>query len=59
MSWKPLQEAMFGIKSTTKLTTGQINELFDVFCKFFAEKGIEITFPNKFNYYLKFYNNSY
>lgn len=56
MTWKPIQEAMFGINSTTKLKREQIDPIFDVINKFFADKGISISFPNKFDYYLNFYN---
>lgn len=54
-TWKPIQQAMFGIESTTKINTQQINEIFAVINKFFAERGVEVTFPNEFDYYLKFY----
>ena len=56
-TWKPIQKALFDTETTTKLTTEQIDKIFDVICKFFAEKGIEISFPNQFDYYLKFYSN--
>ena len=55
MTWRPLQKAMFGIDSTTKINTAQINAVFDAINKFFAERGIEVSFPNEFDYYLKFY----
>lgn len=54
--WKPLQLAMFGTKSTTKLTSQQIDEIFMSINLFFAERGIEVTFPNQFDFYLKFYS---
>lgn len=44
--WKPLQKALFKIESTTKLNTGQINEIVDVIVKYFGEKGILIEFPH-------------
>jgi Ser-tRNA(Ala) deacylase AlaX len=53
--WKPIQKVMFGTDSTTKLTTEQIDKIFESINKFFAERGIEVTFPNEFDYYLKFY----
>jgi hypothetical protein len=56
MTWKPIQKAMFGTDSTTKLKTDEIDKIFEVINKFFAEKGIEVTFPNEFDYYLKFYD---
>lgn len=55
MTWKPIQEAMFGTNSTTKLKREQIDPIFDVINKFFADKGISISFPNKFDMYLRFY----
>jgi len=55
-TWKPIQSAMFGTESTTKLKTNQIDKIFVVINKFFADKGIEITFPNEWDYYLKFYS---
>ena len=55
MTWKPIQKTMFGTESTTKLKTNEIDKIFDVINKFFAERGIEISFPNQFDYYLKFY----
>ena len=45
--WRPLQIALFDIKSTTKINTQQINEIVDVLAKYFAEKGIVIQFPSK------------
>lgn len=56
MTWKPLQKAMFGIESTTKLKRNEIDPIFETINKFFAERGIQINFPNQFDYYLKFYN---
>lgn len=57
MTWKPIQEAMFGTTSTTKLKTDKIDKIFEVINKFFAERGIDITFPSRFEQYLKFYTN--
>ena len=45
--WRPLQIALFDIKSTTKINTIQINEIMDVLIKFFAERSIVIEFPSK------------
>lgn len=55
MTWKPIQETMFGTNSTTKLKREQIDPIFEVINKFFAERGVDISFPNQFDYYLKFY----
>ena len=57
ITWKPLQLAMFGVNSTRKINTEQINKIFDTINRFFADRGVEITFPNKFDQYLKFYSN--
>lgn len=58
MTWKPIQKALFGTESTTKLSkTKQIDQIFEVINKFFAERGIEVSFPNQFDVYLKFYEN--
>ena len=46
MFWKPIQETMFETKSTTKLTTSQMNQIIDVFTKFFADKGVVLDFPS-------------
>ena len=45
--WKPIQLALFDIKSTTKINTIQINEVVDVLVKYFAERGVLIEFPSK------------
>ena len=45
--WKPIQLALFDIKSTTKLTTEQMNQVIDVITKFFGDKGVLIEFPNR------------
>jgi hypothetical protein len=44
--WRPIQIALFGIKSTTKLDTDQINKIIDVLTKFFGDRGVEIEFPS-------------
>ena len=45
--WRPIQITMFGITSTTKINTEQINEIVDVLSKWFGEKGVVIQFPSK------------
>ena len=45
--WRPIQESLFDIKSTTKINTIQINEIVDVLIRFFGERGIVIEFPSK------------
>ncbi len=47
MVWKPIQMALFDIKSTTKINTTQINEIVDVLTNFFGERGIVIEFPSR------------
>jgi len=47
--WRPIQITMFGITSTTKINTEQINEIVDVLSKWFGEKGVVIQFPSKEN----------
>lgn len=56
-TWKPIQKALFGTDSTTKLKRKEIDPIVDTICRFFAERGVEISFPNKFDFYLNFYNN--
>lgn len=44
--WKPIQRALFGTESTTKLTTSQMNDIINVIVKFFSGQGIVLTFPS-------------
>lgn len=44
--WKPLQAVMLKKDSTTKLTTSDINAIFEVLAKWFSEKGVIIEFPS-------------
>lgn len=44
--WRPIQLALFNVKSTTKINTKEINEIVEVISKYFAEKGIELHFPS-------------
>lgn len=44
--WRPLQNAMLDKQSTTKLTTSEINAIFEVLAKWFSEKGVIIEFPS-------------
>jgi len=44
--WRPIQQALFDIESTTKINTEQINQIIDVITKFFADKGVLIEFPS-------------
>ena len=45
--WRPLQIALFNIKSTKKINTDQINKVVDVLTKYFSDRGVVIQFPNK------------
>lgn len=47
--WRPLQETMFGSKSTRKLTSEQINQLYDNLNKIISERTngeVQIPFPS-------------
>jgi len=45
--WRPIQETLFKIKSTSKINTIQINEIVDVLTKYFGENYyFYIPFPN-------------
>jgi len=45
--WKPIQLVMFGTKSTRKLSTDQINEIFDVINLHLSETiGESVEFPS-------------
>jgi len=47
--WKPIQKTLFDIESTTELDTEKINKILDILVNFFAEKGISISFPSRFD----------
>jgi len=51
--WRPVQIAMFNIKSTTKIDTFKINQILEVLAVHFAEKGFEVKFPNKYDQLIK------
>jgi hypothetical protein len=51
--WRPIQVALFDIKSTRDIETKHIDTILDVLTKFFAEKGIDIHFPSKFDLIVK------
>ena len=44
--WKPLQDALVKKESTTQLTHNDIGLIFEILGKWFAENGIEISFPS-------------
>lgn len=45
--WKPVQESLFNTTSTSDLDTYQLNQMIDIFIKFFGERGVQIQFPNE------------
>ena len=48
--WKIVQKIMFDKESTTKLLKSkEIDEIFDVFNRKFAEKGLHVPFPSIYN----------
>jgi len=48
--FKAIEYAMFGKDSTTKLTTKQVDEVYQVLSRHLAEKfNITTPFPNRFN----------
>ncbi len=45
--WRPIQEAQFAKKSTTQLTTKEVDEVFDTINRHIGERfGIHIPFPS-------------
>lgn len=45
--WRPIQQAQFAKKSTTELTTKEIDEVFDTINRHIGERfGIHIPFPS-------------
>lgn len=44
--WKPIQDALFGKKSTTELTTSEVSEVAAPLVRFFAERDIDLPFPS-------------
>lgn len=45
--WREIQLTLFNKKSTTKITSREINQIVDVITNWLAEKGIRVDFPNK------------
>lgn len=44
--WRPCQQAVCGKKSTTQITTQEINQIFDIINKAIGERtGLHIPFP--------------
>ena len=47
MMWRPVQKAVTGKASTTKLTTKELTEIYDIINKVLSQKfGIYIPFPS-------------
>jgi len=45
--WRPIQKAQLGKKSTTELTTKEIDKVFDTLTRHLGQKlGIELHFPS-------------
>ena len=45
--WRPVQEAQLGKKSTTQLTTDEIDKVFEVINKAVGERtGVHVPFPS-------------
>lgn len=49
--WKAIGEAKYGKKSTTQLTSKEIDEVYDEFNKLLSEHDVHIAFPDN-TYYL-------
>jgi len=46
--FKPVMKAMYGIESTTELTTAQVSKVYEQIAKVIGEKhGVTIEFPSK------------
>ena len=44
--WRPIQIALTNKQSTTELSTQEMNEVFNVICKFFSDLGHQLYFPS-------------
>lgn len=51
--WRPLQNRMFEIESTTKLTTKMIDEILTVLSLWLGEKNKTVNFPCEFDLLVK------
>ena len=45
--WKPVQESLLGKKSTTELTTTEIDKIVDILTRHLAKFGVSVEFPNE------------
>jgi len=56
--WRPVQEAQIGKKSTTKLTTKEVDLIYNTLNRYLGEKfGIIVSFPRR-NHGLRHLDNS-
>jgi hypothetical protein len=44
--WRPIQEEMLMKRSTTELTTQEIDQVNDTLNRYLAEKGLHVAFPS-------------
>jgi len=44
--WRPIQQTLFNIESTTEIDTNQINQIIEVLTLHFGKHGIKIDFPS-------------
>lgn len=51
--WRPLQEKMFEVESTTKLTTKMIDDILTVLSSWLGEKNQTVNFPCQFDLLVK------
>jgi hypothetical protein len=56
--WRPVQEAMLGKKSTTELTTKEIDQIYEVLCRHLGQK-LGITMPDFPSYDQQNFLNTY
>ncbi len=48
--WHPMQQAIIGEQSTTKLTTAQVNQVYEILNKWTAQTfGVSVEFPSNEN----------
>ena len=48
--WRPVQQSMFDIDSTTQLAPSQVSQVYDTINRFLSEKfAISVEFPSKEN----------
>lgn len=48
--WKPVQDLMFDIESTTELSTTDVDAVYQVIARHLAEKhGVSVPFPDRYS----------